>query len=116
MRHLCLLSDIKEKKNMRIVSHVGDEVIARRLSDMGLVQGMEFEILIPGVNNSPYLVVVNNTRLAIEEDLAKNLRVEAVCAHQHAHGRHAHRRENRCENRGKRKGLRWLFNERKAES
>ena len=56
---------------MRIVSHVGDEVIARRLSDMGLVQGMEFEILIPGVNNSPYLVVVNNTRLAIEEDLAK---------------------------------------------
>lgn len=96
---------------MRIIAHTGDESVARRLSDMGLAQGMEFEILIPGVNNSPYLVAVDHTRLAIEEDLARNLRVE--CIHQCRHGE---RRARRHENRQKRRGLGWFLNERKAES
>jgi len=85
VNEVCLLTDIKEKTKMRIVAHTGREDIARRLSDMGLVQGMECEVLIPGENNSPYLLAVNESRLALEQDLARNLHVQLLgdCRHRH---------------------------------
>jgi len=97
---VCFLTDVKERRRMRIVAHTGREEIARRLTDMGLAQGMECEILIPGENHSPYLIAVNESRLALEEDIAKNLRVQLIdgC-------RHGHRRRKRVT---KRHGMGWF--------
>jgi len=86
---VCFLTDVKERRKMRIVAHTGREEIARRLTDMGLSQGMECEILIPGENHSPYLIAVNESRLALEDEIAKNLRVELLdgCRHRHRRGK-----------------------------
>ena len=85
MNGVCFLNNIKERTKMRIISHTGREDVARRLSDMGLAQGMECELLIPGENNSPYLIAVNDSRLALESELAKCLRVECLspCGQKH---------------------------------
>lgn len=94
MNGICFLAEIKEKAKMRIVAHSGREDIARRLSDMGLAQGMECEILIPGENNSPYLIAVNESRLALEEELAKNLRVQLL-GERRCRNRYRHRKRRK---------------------
>ena len=58
----------------RIVSLSEEKDVERRLRDMGLSLGSEIEVLVAG-NRSPLLVAAGETRLAIEPDLAKQVRV-----------------------------------------
>ena len=97
---ICYLNEIREKATVRVVAHDGNGETARRLSDMGLVQGMEFQIIVPGGEHSPYLIVVDETRLAIESDLAEKLRVMETV---HSFGcKHKRRRRERRKMRKKR--------------
>ena len=99
MRHgIISLDEVHRKERLVIVSHNGDEEVSRRLSDMGLVDGVEFEVMIPGGWNNPYLVRVDNTRIAIENDLARKLNVISLEKRCPGHGfkrRHRIRRVRR---------------------
>jgi Fe2+ transport system protein FeoA len=81
------LDTINSKEKLIVVSHTGEEEVSRRLSDMGLVDGVEFEVMIPGGAGSPYLIKVDNTRIAIENDLARKLNVIPVKEHIHGFSR-----------------------------
>lgn len=99
MRHgIISLDEVNRKERLVIVSHNGEEEVSRRLSDMGLVDGVEFEVMIPGGMSSPYLVRVDNTRIAIENDLARKLNVISLdnrCQRHGFKGRHRIRRGRR---------------------
>jgi len=71
---ITLLAELLAGERARIVAMSDGTETEKRLSDMGLALDSEIEVLVAG-NRSPLLVAVGETRLAIEPDLAKQVRV-----------------------------------------
>jgi len=71
---ITLLAELLAGERARIVAMNGGTETEKRLSDMGLALDSEIEVLVTG-NRSPLLVAAGETRLAIEPDLAKQVRV-----------------------------------------
>ena len=71
---ITLLAELLAGERARIVALNGGAEIEKRLSDMGLALDSEIEVLVAG-NRSPLLVAAGETRLAIEPDLARRVRV-----------------------------------------
>ena len=71
---ITLLADLLAGERARIVAMNGGTETEKRLSDMGLALDSEIEVLVAG-NRSPLLVAAGETRLAIEPDLARRVRV-----------------------------------------
>ena len=68
------LAELLAGERARIVAMNGGTETEKRLSDMGLALDSEIEVLVAG-NRSPLLVAAGETRLAIEPDLANQVRV-----------------------------------------
>ncbi|MCK4581647.1 MAG: ferrous iron transport protein A [Dehalococcoidia bacterium] len=68
------LAMVSPGEKARIVSLSEEKDVERRLRDMGLSLGSEIEVLVAG-NRSPLLLAAGETRLAIEPDLARQVRV-----------------------------------------
>jgi Fe2+ transport system protein FeoA len=68
------LAELLTGERARIIAMNGGTETEKRLSDMGLALDSEIEVLVAG-NRSPLLVAAGETRLAIELDLAKQVRV-----------------------------------------
>lgn len=68
------LAELLAGERARIVDMNGGTETEKRLSDMGLALDSEIEVLVAG-NRSPVLVAAGSTRVAIEPDLAKQVRV-----------------------------------------
>ena len=71
---ITILAELLAGERARIVAMNGGTETEKRLSDMGLALDSEIEVLVTG-NRSPLLVAAGETRLAIEPDLAKQVRV-----------------------------------------
>lgn len=71
---ITLLAELLAGERARIVAMNGGTETEKRLSDMGLALDSEIEVLVAG-NRSPLLIAAGETRLAIEPDLAKQVRV-----------------------------------------
>jgi len=72
--HITLLTELLAGERGRIVAVNGGTETEKRLSDMGLALDSEIKVLVAG-NRSPLLVAAGETRLAIEPDLARRVRV-----------------------------------------
>ncbi len=102
------LSMIKTREKVEIVNKNGSSEDMRRLSDMGLCNGVEVEVIVPGNGNIPFLIGISGSRIALEPSLAEMLMVNRRhCGH------HRHRnggtmksfffgknRRKECKNRG----------------
>ncbi len=71
---ITLLAELLAGERARIVALNGGVETEKRLSDMGLTLDSEIEVLV-AANRSPLLVAAGETRLAIEPDLARRVRV-----------------------------------------
>jgi Fe2+ transport system protein FeoA len=73
-KHITLLGELLAGERARIVALNGGTETEKRLSDMGLALDSEIEVLVAG-SRSPVLVAVGATRVAIEPNLARRVRV-----------------------------------------
>ena len=71
---ITLLAKLPAGERARIVALNGGPETEKRLSDMGLALDSEVEVLVAG-SRSPVLVATGATRVAIEPDLARRVRV-----------------------------------------
>ena len=74
---ITLLAELLAGERARIVALNDGAETEKRLNDMGLALDSEIEVLVAG-NRSPLLVAAGETRLAIEPDLARRVRVHRV--------------------------------------
>ncbi len=73
---ITILAELLAGERARIIAMNGGMETEKRLSDMGLALDSEIEVLVAG-NRSPLLVAAGETRLAIEPDLARRVRVHS---------------------------------------
>ncbi|AZO95993.1 FeoA family protein [Halocella sp. SP3-1] len=70
------LAKLKQGERARVVyTKEYDRGFVQHLSDMGLIDGSEIEIIAPG-NPGPFLIEVKDTSLAIGQGIAKRILVE----------------------------------------
>jgi len=72
--HITLLAELLAGERGRIVALNGGTETEKRLSDIGLALDSEIEVLVAG-SRSAVLVAAGATRVAIELDLARRIRV-----------------------------------------
>jgi len=63
---------------MRVVAVLGDDALARRLGDMGLLPGTMVELLARAPLGDPLLFRLRGYRLALRRDEAARVRVEPL--------------------------------------